>query len=432
MKHYDTIITGAGPAGLYCACALAALQSENADEAKSILVLEKKARPGRKLLMSGAGQCNITHAGSIKDFLSHYGDSGKLIRSVLQKHSNLALMSYIESLGVPLTEREDGKVFPLSLSARDVLACLLAEAARRGVEIVYGAPLTQIEVTSGGYEVQVGETTRTVVSTDASEQAATAGGRQYSCRKLVIAAGGCSYPGTGSDGSIFGVLERDLGLEIVEPVPALTSVYVENYPYSDLTGLSFNDAALAITNAGEPVRTARGDLLFTRKNLSGPLIINNSRYMRPGTVLSINFLAPAGGPETAARFKRDFPGNGKSPQTYMSDDLHLPKRFAQQTAQALSISDSKVSRLGGAQINQLAAALTAAQFTVSGLASFKEAMVTKGGVSLDEIDLRTMAAKRFDGLYFAGEVIDIDGDTGGYNLQFAYSSACAAAAAICL
>ena len=275
-------------------------------------------------------------------------------------------------------------------------------------------------------------------------------GRAFSCRNLIIATGGCSYPKTGSDGKMFDVLRGDLGIEIVKPSPALTPVYVENYIYGDLSGMSFKDIAINISGT-----IRRGDLLFTRKNLSGPLILNNSRYLSPGASFTLNFLAPAppaahdpagtpgtsaaasnpagtpappiSGPEAAARFKRDFPGSGKSPQSYMCEELGLPKRFAQKIAEELGISKNKVSQLSGSQIQKLAEALTAASFTVSGLAGFSEAMVTKGGVSLAEVDMTRMAAKKYGGLYFIGEALDVDGDTGGYNLQFAFSSAWAAA-----
>lgn len=412
-KYCKNIIIGAGASGLYCACILGG----------DTLILEKTARAGNKLLMSGNGQCNITHGGLVKDFIKHYGENGRRIRGILQKHSNAKLCGFIESIGVPLAEREDGKIFPISLKSKDVSEALLKEISLNGGEIKYSSPVVKIIARSlqdesalrlGGSHDESGMRNASFV--------VESGGGTFGCENLIIATGGCSYPKTGSDGSMFGILKRDLSVAISEPKPSLTPVYVENYGYGDLSGISFRDISMDISG-----KTFRGDLLFTRKNLSGPLMLNNSRYLRPGARFSLNFLAPAGGPETAARFKRDFPGGGKSPQNYMCEDLGLPKRFAQKTAAELGISRKKVSQLSGGEIKQLTEALTSASFVVSGLAGFDEAMATKGGAALSEFDLSCMRVKKYEGLYIIGEAADVDGDTGGYNLQFAFSSAWAAA-----
>ena len=391
------------------------------------LILEKTSKLGTKLLMSGKGQCNITHGGPVRDFVVHYGDKGKSIRKLLQRHSNVKLCRFMESIGVPLTEREDGKIFPSSLDSRDVLSSLMKYITKGGVEIRKNISITGIKYDEGKnifYLKILASAAETFEGTFEETLEET-----LACTNLIIATGGCSYPSTGSDGSMFKLLKRDLRLDIVTPKPALTPVYAENYRFGDLSGVSFKDISMNVSSESLN-RTFCGDLLFTHKNLSGPLILNNSRYISPGARLTFNFLAPVSGPEAIARFKRDFPGNGKSPQGYMSDDLGLPRRFAQLIAAELNIGENKVSQLSGSQIKALAAALTAAPITVSGLAGFKEAMVTKGGISLEELDLSNMKSLKYPGLYFIGEIVDVDGDTGGYNLQFAFSSAWAAAANI--
>lgn len=401
VEEYKDIIVGAGAAGLYCAAMLKTCGKDGA------LVLEKTERAGTKLLCSGGGQCNITHGGSVKDFINCYGENGRRIRGVLQRYSNLRLQKFMESLGVPLTEREDGKIFPRSMRSRDVLDALLKEIAANGSQIRFKAPVTGIlpPDKEGLFTLHTPKGT-------------------FRSRNVIIASGGSSYPSTGSDGRLLDVLARDLGIAVEKPAPSLTPVYVENYRYASLSGMSFSGITMTAK------KTFRGDLLFTEKNLSGPLVLNNSRYLKPGGAFTLNFLAPASGPEVVARLKKDFPGNGKSPQTYMAEDLKLPRRFAQQTASILGISENKVSQLSGKQIEELAKALTEAYFKVSGLGGFKEAMATRGGVSLEEVNLTSMGSKKYPGLYFIGEVCDIDGDTGGYNLQFAFSSACAAADAV--
>lgn len=391
MKKYDNIIVGAGASGLYCACAL---------EGSDNLILEKGKRPGLKLLMAGSGQCNVTHGGSIKDFVCHYGDNGKRIRGVLQRHNNLSLLQMLSDYGVETFEREDGKVFPKSMNGRDVLEALLRNVK---AEIVYCANVVGIEVNEGEYIVH-------------------ASNGDYVCKNLIIAAGGASYPTTGSDGALAKLISGELGIELKELRPALTPVFVENYPYGELSGISFKDVEIRINGHARV-----DDLLFTFKNLSGPAIINSSRYMRTGDTLTINYLWPLRPDELLAKLKKDFPGNSKSLQHYFVDELGLPKRFSKLVAELLEMDGAKVSQLSGAQMKEIVSELATKTFIISGLAGFKEAMATTGGISLSEVSTKTMESKKYPGLYFVGEVLDVDGDTGGYNLQFAYSSVRAAA-----
>lgn len=393
MKKYDTIIIGAGAAGLYCACAL--------DGGKN-LILEKGKRPGLKLLMAGSGQCNVTHGGSIKDFLIHYGDHGKRIRGVLQRYNNLSLCDMLSNFGVETIEREDGKVFPKSMNGKDVLEALLSNA---NADILYETEVLSVSKTAE----------------DSSYVIATKKGDFYA-RNVIIATGGASYPTTGSDGYLARKVAADLDLELAELRPALTPVFVENYPYGELSGISFKDVEIAVDG-----QRAIGDILFTFKNLSGPVIINSSRYMKTGDTLVLNYLWPMRPEELLAKLKKDFPGNNKSLQHYLIDELGLPKRFSKLVCEMLAIDSSKVSQLSGTQMKSVVSELTCKTFTISGLAGFKEAMATAGGISLSEISTKTLESKKYSGLYFIGEVLDVDGDTGGYNLQFAYSSACAAA-----
>lgn len=406
IKKYDTVIVGAGAAGLYCGCKL---------DLPNAVILEKGKRPGVKLLMAGNGQCNVTHGGSVKDFLGCYGSKGKHIRGALQRHNNVELCKFFERLGVPLHEREDGKIFPESMDGKDVLTSLLRGIDRKNIDIRFGVDIEKISERSGD-------------SKRGFELVSEAG--SFACRNLIIATGGCSYPASGSDGAMLGVLERDLGLSVVEPSPALTPVFVKDYRYGDLRGMSFKDVEVKILSITGDEHRLFGDLLFTERNLSGPVILNGSRYMKAGDTLQINYVYPLTESALIARLKKDFPSNDKSPQSYISVELGLPKRFAQTIAKELKIEGSKVSQLSGAGIKALAATLTKSTFIIRKLGNFNTAMATAGGVNLEEIDLRTMQSKKYKGLYVIGEALDIDGDTGGYNLQFAYSSAAAAADSI--
>lgn len=427
-NYYKTILIGTGAAGLYFGagvpCGLG----------RDVLLLEKTARPAMKLLMAGSGQCNVTHGGSIKDFLDCYGDHGNRIRTCLYKHNNLELMCFLEGLGVPLTEREDGKVFPSSMDANDVKTALLEACDKNGVEIRRNSPVTQIKAAESGFEVVVGDDSVDACMSKNVEtasdgrvskivDAASGNTTTYSCKNLIIATGGCSYPTTGSDGSIFRTLCEDLKLKIEEPRPALTPVFVQDYPFAELSGMSFQNTGLKILQKDNKSRSFSGALLLTHRNLSGPVILNNSRHMSTGAALEINFVYPHSTEEVTDLLKRNAPGNNRNISTFIGEEYSLPKRFAAMVPQLAGINDKKISVLTGKELFHLAKTLTAMGFSVSGLGGFNVAMVTKGGISLDEVNLKTMESKRYPGLYFIGEVLDIDGDTGGYNLQFAYSSA---------
>ncbi|MBR3706347.1 MAG: aminoacetone oxidase family FAD-binding enzyme [Firmicutes bacterium] len=411
-NYYKTILIGTGAAGLYFGAGVPC------GHGKDVLMLEKTARPAMKLLMAGSGQCNVTHGGSIKDFLDCYGDHGSRIRTCLYKHNNLELMSFLESLGVPLTEREDGKVFPASMDAHDVKKALMEACAANGAEIRLNSPVTQIKALESGFEVIV-----------ESIDGVSKNVETYTCTNLVVATGGCSYPTTGSDGSIFRTLRDDLGLKIEEPRPALTPVSVQDYQFGELSGISLKDIGMKIAGLK---KSFTGDLLFTHKNLSGPVIINNSRYITTGSRLELNFVYPENSETVTVSLKKAAPGSSRSVTGFLAEEYGLPKRFVSKIveltlASGTESADKKLSALSGKEISALACSLAAAEFSVSGLGGFNVAMVTKGGVSLDEVSLKTMESKRYPGLYFIGEVLDIDGDTGGYNLQFAYSSAMATA-----
>ena len=436
---YDVIIIGGGASGLY-----AASQFKNKLNG---LILEKSSKPALKLMMSGAGQCNFTHDGNIKDFLAHYGSHSKEVRSCLYKHNNMAVMDFFEVHGVPYIIREDGKVFPKSLQSASVKDCLLQLSEENGFSLMCNSDVTNIEIVSS---------TNDRVDECASNYTyiVHCGNKTFSCHTLIIATGGCSYPTTGSDGSMFEILKR-LGIKIETPIPALVPVFVQEYPYSELSGISFDNIELTIsknnnkTDKVNDILKFSGDLLFTYDNFSGPIILNNSRDITTGDKISFNYF-PGYTPKSMEKLlKEKASGNKKQLAGFISEtakslDIDFPKRFAElitlQILNAFDISqddkdnnhskDHKVASLPGKVFTALASRLTEDTFSVSGLGSFKNAMVTKGGVNLNEIDMKTMEAINYKGLYIIGEALDIDGDTGGYNLQFAFSSAvCAAQAA---
>ena len=398
--YKKTIVVGAGASGLFFGAAAPA------SAGRDILILEKTDKIGTKLLMAGSGHCNLTHAGSIKEFLLCYGQNGSRIRTCLYRHNNLEYVRFMESLGVPCSEREDGKIFPVSMDSRDVKKALLEAAAANSVTIMKNSPVTAVKVIPGGFEVTVG-----------SKQSA------YICTNLVIATGGASYPTTGSDGTFLQVLKNALGVEITELHPALSPIYVQNYPFEELSGISFKNAGLKIFNKNSSSHEAAGDLLLTHRSFSGPLILNNSRYINTGSRVEINFVFPYTVSSVLSSIKEVFRGNNKTVSSFFAEKYSLPKRFVATVLEPPGLSERKLSSLTGGEMETAARAFAATDYSVSGVGSFKEAMATSGGVCLDSVNLSAMESKTYKGLYFIGEVLDIDGNSGGYNLQFAYSSA---------
>lgn len=400
MERYDLIVVGAGPAGLFAAARTGAGGGR-------VLLLEKKKKPGRKLLVSGSGQCNITHAGSVTEFFTRYGKNGRFLKPALRAFTNADLVSHVTGGGVPLTIEEGGKVFPASRKAQDVLDLLLAGCLDAGVTIRCGEPVVAVEKNRDGFFVRT-----------------TAG--DYRSALLLITTGGASYPATGSTGDGY-VLAASLGHTIAATAPALTPVTIRNYPFADLAGISLSDVTVSLFRDGKKVGDQKGDLLFTHQGLSGPGILDLSRFIEPGDHLAVSIL-PEGMRQEITATLTD--GGGARVRSVLSR-YPVPERLLRRIL-ALSdiLPETTCAHLPKAARARLLRHLTACTLTVDALGGYDAAMVTRGGVALDEVNPKTMGSKCVDGLFFAGEVLDIDGDCGGFNIQAAFSTAALAAGAI--
>lgn len=426
---YDVIIIGGGASGLFAASCIRLPRGARG------LIINKAARPGLKLLMSGSGQCNLTHAGDIRDYAAHYGANGKKIRSVLYGFTNHDTCRWFSERGIELYTRADGKVFPASMNAHDILNVLLKEADANGFELINGCFAARLSYSSQGDAAgAASENIFTVFTGSADSQ--TAPQASYRARRVIMACGGASYPSTGSDGSACGMLS-DMGIDIIPLRPALAPLHIEGYPFSALAGNSVRDAAIQLYEGAQPTKhspSLRGDVLFAHGFLSGPAILDISRYARPGLHIAVSWLPQQTLQDMTAELNALRPGCKKKALTVLCGYL-APKGLSDafvrlQCSRAGIPADSGFSDLSGAALKNFLKLITDDRFTVSGTAGFSTAMATAGGVSLSETDLTTMQSKKFPGLYFTGEMLDIDGDTGGYNLQFAFSSAARAAASV--
>ena len=392
---WDLIVVGAGPAGLFCA-------ASTSGGGRNVLVLEKKSSPGRKLLISGSGRCNLTHDGEARAFLDRYGDHGRFLRPALLGFTNRDLVAFFEERGLPITTLEGGKIFPETQKARDVLDVLLAECKARGVEIACGKAATSIEKSADEFLVACGD-------------------EAYRSRILVIATGGRSYPATGSAGDGYSFAEA-LGHTIAEVGPALAPVRIRDYPFADLAGISIPGARVSIFR-GRKVREGGGDVLFTHDGLSGPGILDLSRDIRAGDLLRVS-LAGLRKKEEMERWllTRSEEEGGRNLRSVLVE-LAIPARLASRVFEILDIpQDLKSASMTRRMRIDLADHLSGFPMIVEEVGGFDLAMVTRGGIDLREVDSKTMESRLVLGLYFVGEVLDVDGDTGGYNLQAAFST----------
>jgi len=404
MEQYSDIIIGGGPAGLFCA------QSIGYPD-KKVLIIEKKSQCGLKLLISGSGQCNITHDGEITDFFSHYGDNGKFLKPALMNFSNRDLISFFVEQGLTFSSEPGGKMFPSSRKSREILEVLLRRCSENGVEIRCNEHIESVRKVDAGFQVITRKGT-------------------YSTRTLVIATGGVTYPSTGSTGEGLKFSEL-LGHPVTETGPALTGIYPEKYPFSDLSGISLADIQLSLFRKGRKIRQHTGDILFTHTGLSGPGVLDLSRYVRPGDTLHISFLTGHEIQTVPDMLIHQFSMAGKRQVKTVLSGLGLPERLIKKLLEIAEINpETTASHLAKKDRNTIFRFLTAFSVHISGLFDIHEAMVTRGGASVTDINPKTMESRIVPGLFFAGEVMDIDGDCGGYNLQAAFSTGFLAAQGI--
>ncbi|HBD94026.1 MAG: hypothetical protein A2015_04110 [Spirochaetes bacterium GWF1_31_7] len=393
---YDLIIIGGGPAGLFAA--ITASSSH-----KKTLIFEKNDRAGKKFLMSGSGRCNITNAIDIDLFPQKYGEQQRFVKPVLSAFTNSDLINWFKSRGIIMKVLHDNKVFPGNESSKELLDVLLAECKKASVIIQYGEIINKITKTDDIFTI-------------------TAQSGTYYTKNLLISTGGASYPSTGSTGDGYR-FAKELGHTIIPAKPALTPVLIENYQFSDCSGISFENISVSIIRENKTIYKTRGDLLFTHKGLSGPVILDASRFIEKGDTITINLTRF----NDAIEFEKDINTTsniqGKKDIKNFLTLYEIPEKIILNVLSMLSIPcNTKTAELNKVCKKQITQQLTVLPCKVAQKSGFNEAMATSGGVNTSEINRKTMESKIVKGLYYAGEVVDVDGDTGGFNLQFAFSS----------
>ena len=385
MQIPAVTIIGAGPAGLFAAAHI---------RNRKVVVLEKNSRPGKKLLISGSGRCNLTHEGPIGEFKPHYGLHGSFLKHAFFTFTNQDLIRFFSSRGLPLVTDKNGKVFPASQDAKDVLRILLLECQQQGAEIITGKDgLTAVD--EGLFPSP--ET------------------------PVLLSTGGLSYPGTGSTGDGY-LLARRWGHPLVDTGPALTPVTIRDYLFTEMAGISLNDRVISLYRDNRKIATHQGDIGFTHQGLSGPGILDFSRYMKAGDTLKINLIGLS--QETFRNhFLETYNLEGKKSVQRFFMGFGLPKNLIKTLLFHAGVEpEIPVAAIDRKTRLTLENSMCDHSFVIGKLGGYETAMVTRGGVSITEVDPKTMESKIVPGLYFAGEILDIDGDTGGYNLQAAFST----------
>lgn len=397
---YGLIIIGGGAAGLMSAIKA----SENG---LTVALIEKNAKLGRKVLISGAGQCNITNTGSISDFLTKYGKNSKFLRNSLYDFTPTDLMSFYKDNGLNLYIRNDGKIFPESKKAGDVVSLLYDLCRKNHVDIIVNTKVVSII-----YENNF------IVETRFSELLDK---KIFNSKNILITTGGITYPHTGSTGDGYN-FAKYFGHTIVEPKPALSPIFIENYQFKEISGISFKDIEVIVSNENnKKIATLRNDLLLTHRNLSGPVILNISRYAQVGYYLQINFVGFSKS-EVEDDLLHTQQENGRRLLKNYLKKYNLPTRFIVKILNIINIDENiKIADINKKMRISLLKMLTEYRNKIYKIAI--SGMTTAGGINIKEINPKTMESKLQKGLYFAGEVLDIDGDTGGYSIQAASSMA---------
>lgn len=404
MDSPTVLIIGGGVSGLFCG-----LQAAGDD--RNVQVLEKKPSCGRKLMITGSGQCNLTHDGDISEFFSHYGDHGAFLRPALRGYTNRHLVGFFEEQGLALVTDPGGKIFPATRKAADILNVLLDTCRHRGVNILCNQAVTRVSR----------ESDRFLVDTPHGS---------YPADVVVIATGGASYPATGSTGDGYRIA-GELGHTVAVIAPALTPVIIRDHPFAGLPGISFENLAVSLYRGNRKIGQHAGDLLFTHTGLSGPGVLDFSRYIQPGDILKVTFIAGMGEDEARRGVTGALGASGNRRVKSVLTGLPLPERFVLRLLDLSGIpSDLTCSQLPKQARQKITSFIAGFPFVVLELGGFGEAMVTRGGVTISEIDPGTMESRLIPNLFIIGEVLDIDGDTGGYNLQAAFSTAMLAARSI--
>lgn len=405
MMTYDVVVIGGGPSGLMAAIAAG-------EQGGRVLLLDKGDKLGRKLAISGGGRCNVTNRRPVDELIQHIPGNGRFLYRAFSMFNNEDIIRFFERLGVPLKEEDHGRMFPVSNSAQSVVQALLRELKRWRVDVRVHTPVKDIEYKDGavhGVTLQTGEMIRT--------------------KAVVVAVGGKSVPHTGSTGDGYAWAEK-AGHTITELFPTEVPI-ISHEPFIQnrtLQGLSLRDVALSVLNEkGKPIVTHRMDMIFTHFGISGPAALRCSQFVvkqlkkQSSVNMTIDALPDEKGEilfQHIVRTMKEEPK--KAIKNIVKAIMPLPERYVLFLLEQTKIDPQTVATtLSHDKVRTFIAACKTFTFSVHGTLPLEKAFVTGGGVSVKEVHPKEMASKLMKGLYFCGEILDIHGYTGGYNITAA-------------
>jgi len=399
---YDLIVIGGGPAGMIAA-------GRAGERGARVVLLEKNNHLGLKLLSTGHGRCNFTNRqADTKETINAYGGGYKFLFSVFDKFGVEDTIKFFANLGISAKTEDNGRVFPLSDKAGDVLRALTLYLEESGVKIKLGAEINAIKA-----------------GNDKIKKVLLKNGERIIGKNFLISTGGRSYPETGSTGDAYEWLAK-LGHKIINPRPALAPIVVKEKIVKNLEGLSLKDIGINVYQNNKKIISRIGNIIFTADGISGPAILDlSSRFgllLTSPTLIKIDFQPEIESVELEKQLQKNFHrSRNKIFKNYLSGIV--PPKLVPVIIKHFRINGQKyVSAVTKEERQALASALKEFTFEVQGVKGFNKAMITAGGVDVNEIDPRTMRSKLFDNLFMAGEILNLDGPTGGYNLQICWST----------
>ena len=402
MDNFDVIVVGAGPAGLIAAGRAAGLGLK-------VLVLEKMEREGRKLLITGKGRCNVTNDAEISDFITKVHPKGRFLRNAFSQFFSKDIIELLQKYGLELSLERGGRYFPTNNKAADVLRALMAWVNEQEVEIRCNHRVEKLIVEN---DVVVG---------------IKANGKLFTAKHVILATGGKSYPATGSTGDGY-ELARQVGHTVEKARPALVPVETEGPVSKKLQGLNLKNVKAIVWVNGKKGGEGFGEMLFTHFGLSGPIILTLSRLVvdelqkNNKVEITVDLKPALDEQKLDARLIRDLNEHGKKKISNIFK-FWLPSKMVPVFIDLLGLDPEKeCHQVSSKERKKIRHLLKNLSFQISNYRPFKEAIITAGGIPTNEISPKTMESKIIKGLYFAGELIDLDADTGGYNLQIAYST----------
>lgn len=381
MTNYDTIIIGGGPAGM-----MATISSSY--YGFNTLLIEKNKRLGKKLAGTGGGRCNVTNNGTLEELIDGIPGNGRFLYSVFSQFDNHDIIHFFQENGIKLKEEDHGRMFPTTDKSRTIIEALEKKIKELGGHILTGTEIVSVKKVDNLFQLKSKDQT-------------------FTCEKLIVTTGGKSYPSTGSTG--FGHdIARHFQIQVTD-LEAAESPLLTDFPHKALQGISLDDVTLSY---GKHVITH--DLLFTHFGLSGPAALRLSSFVNGGEIAELDFL-----PQTSEDLLKQLLEDNREKTVKNALKQVLPERVAEFLSQNYP---EKIKQLNKIQIEDLVGSVKALNIPITGKMSLAKSFVTKGGVDLKEINPKTLESKKVPGLHFAGEVLDINAHTGGFNITSALCS----------